>query len=120
MLPAIAPRTRRRFSREFKRQLVEQCQPGVSVAGIAMSHGINPNQLHRWIRETRTQGVELPERVAATIKLMPVSVQMPQSSDATHMRMIEITLPGKDRAIALRWPVSSASALAELLRDLLT
>jgi hypothetical protein len=43
---------------------------------------------------------------------------MPQSSDAT--RMIEVTLPGKDRAIALRWPVSSASALAELLRDLLT
>lgn len=118
MLPTIAPRTRRRFSREFKRQLVEQCQSGVSVAGIAMSHGINPNQLHRWIRETRTQGMELPERVAATIKLMPVSVQVPQSSDAGCM--IEITLPGKDRAIALRWPVSSASGLAELLRDLLT
>lgn len=118
MPTGIPPRTRRRFSREFKRQLVEQCRPGVSVAGIAMSHGINPNQLHRWIRETCTQGTELPERVAATIKLMPVSVQVPQSSDATGM--IEITLLGKDRTIALRWPVSSAGALTELLRDLLT
>jgi transposase len=115
MLPAIAPRTRRRFSREFKRQLVEQCQSGVSVAGIAMSHGINPNQLHRWIRETRTQGMELPERVTAAIKLMPVSVQMPQSSDVGCM--IEITLTGKNKTVAMRWPASAASTLAPLLAD---
>lgn len=115
MLPTIAPRTRRRFNREFKRQLVEQCQPGVSVAGIAMSHGINPNQLHRWIRETCDRGMERPERVTTALKLMPVAVQTPPSSDVG--RMIEITLTGKSTSVALRWPASAASTLAPLLAD---
>ena len=73
MLPVVAPRQRRRFSREFKRQLVDQCQPGVSVAGIAMANDINPNQLQRWIRECRADGMGLPVRSSPTMKLVPVA-----------------------------------------------
>jgi hypothetical protein len=38
------------YSREGKRALVEACRrPGVSVAGIALLHGVNANVLRKWI-----------------------------------------------------------------------
>ena len=74
MLPAVTPRPRRRFSREFKQQLVDQCQLGMSVAGIAMANGINPNQLRRWIRQCRADGMGLTVRNSPTLKLVPLAV----------------------------------------------
>jgi transposase len=44
----VQPR-RRRYSREFKRQVVEQSlQPGVSAAQVARAHELNGNLLHTW------------------------------------------------------------------------
>ena len=41
-----------RYDPEAKRELVEAClQPGVSVARIALEHGINANLLRKWIRQ---------------------------------------------------------------------
>ena len=50
---SVTTRQRRRFSREFKRQLVDQCTPGVPFAGIALSHGISANLLRRRIGKFR-------------------------------------------------------------------
>jgi transposase len=45
-------RTRRRYSKEFKAQLVAQAQvPGVSLASIAIGRGLNPNVVRRWVAE---------------------------------------------------------------------
>jgi transposase len=42
-------RTRRFYSPELKSQIVAECQTqGASVAGVALSHGINANIVHRW------------------------------------------------------------------------
>jgi transposase len=41
---------RRTYGGKAKRDLVELCKaPGVSVAGLALAHGINANLLRRWI-----------------------------------------------------------------------
>jgi len=41
---------RRRFDAQAKRALIEAClQPGVSVAGLALAHGVNANLLRKWI-----------------------------------------------------------------------
>ena len=41
---------RRTYSVAAKRALVELCnRPGISVAGMALAHGINVNLLRRWI-----------------------------------------------------------------------
>jgi transposase-like protein len=41
--------TRRTHPLEFKRSAVKASnQPGASIAGVAMAHGINANQLHKW------------------------------------------------------------------------
>lgn len=43
---------RRRFDVQAKRELVEAClQPGVSVAGLALAHGVNANLLRKWISQ---------------------------------------------------------------------
>jgi transposase len=44
--------TRRTLRLEFKQRAVEASdQPGASIAGVAMAHGINTNQLHKWRRQ---------------------------------------------------------------------
>ena len=43
------PLDRQRYSREFKRQIVEaSLVSGASIAGVALSYGINANLLHKW------------------------------------------------------------------------
>lgn len=64
-------RTRRHFSDAFKRALIEQSlQPGMSVARVALEHGINPNQLHIWRRARLgdgARGVESEQRLVPVV-----------------------------------------------------
>ena len=63
-------RTRRHFSDAFKRALIEQSlQPGMSVARVALEHGINPNQLHIWRRARLGDGARA---VGSEQRLVPV------------------------------------------------
>ena len=62
--------TRRTHSLEFKRSAVDASnQPGASIAGVAMAHGINANQLHKWRRQLR--GSEL---IVAEPLILPVTL----------------------------------------------
>ena len=46
---------RREYSKTFKAQVVAACaQPGASVGGVALSHGLHANMVHRWIREAQS------------------------------------------------------------------
>ena len=48
---------RRLYSPELKLQVVCACtQPGASIAGVTLQHGINANIVHRWLRE-HSQGI---------------------------------------------------------------
>lgn len=41
---------RRRYDEQSKRSLARAClQPGVSLAGIALKHGVNANLLRKWV-----------------------------------------------------------------------
>ena len=49
-------KTRRRYGTQFKAMVLAQCEePGMSVAQVAMSHGINDNVVHRWRQLARQQ-----------------------------------------------------------------
>ena len=42
------------YPKDFKLSLAQQaCEPGVSVSKLALSHGINANQLFKWRRHYR-------------------------------------------------------------------
>ena len=62
---------------EFKRQLAQQaCDESVSVAQLALQHGLNTNMLFRWRRQLRAGLLDtttqfLPVAVAAAPKESP-------------------------------------------------
>ncbi len=53
---------RRSFDRQAKRRLIEAClQPGVSLAGMALKHGLNANLLRKWVlRHQNASGMATP------------------------------------------------------------
>ncbi|XLY86386.1 transposase [Ectopseudomonas mendocina] len=55
------PGQRRSYPKSFKAQVVDECtQPGASVAGVALSHGLNANLVHKWIRRQQAQLPAVP------------------------------------------------------------
>ena len=43
-------RQRTSYPKPFKAQVVQEClQPGAFVASVAMSHGINANEVRKWL-----------------------------------------------------------------------
>jgi transposase len=56
---------RRWFDPQAKRELIEaSLRPGVSVAGLALEHGVNANQLRKWMRQHQRRQDGAPTVVA--------------------------------------------------------
>jgi transposase len=52
------------YDKGAKQELIERClQPGVSVARMALQHGINANLLRTWITRYRQQGQKSANRL---------------------------------------------------------
>ena len=46
---------KRRYDENAKGRLIALCmQPGVSLAAVAVSNGLNPNVVRRWVEQVRT------------------------------------------------------------------
>jgi transposase len=48
--------SRRKFTTEFKAEVMRRLELGASVAEVARACEVNPNVLHRWRRERRENG----------------------------------------------------------------
>lgn len=114
---------RRRYSREFKAQIVEACkQPGISVAAIARMHDINDNIVHRWLREAEQSEANLwptcssparLESIPVAASFVPVQVSNP-SQDSIHLELIKNGL-----TLRIDWPASQAQSCLQTLLALL-
>jgi transposase-like protein len=73
---------RRTYSVAAKRALAELCRrPGVSVATMALQHGVNANLLRRWVSEyCDVKAVGTQGAVPGAAALLPVTTSMPSSS----------------------------------------
>lgn len=99
---------------EFKRRLaVAACEPGVSVAKIALEHQINTNMVFKWRRELRAGLLDIDPRGAPA--LLPVTVAsveqrkaavQPPPSILTPSGSIEIVIA--DALIRVRGDVDTA------------
>ncbi len=112
-------RRRRHHPEEFKLAVIEGCcEPGASVAGIAMANGVNANQVRRWMRE---RGIEPPTRRVAMPVLeatpAPAFVQLPMAPAMPTLGDIRIEVRRGDTAIKLEWPVQASGDCAAWLRD---
>ncbi|WAC75703.1 transposase [Roseateles sp. SL47] len=75
---AVPRRRRRVHSDEFKARAVASCmQPGMSVAAVAMAHGVNANLLRRWVREAE---MKPPARDLAQVAEQPVQATRRQQA----------------------------------------
>ncbi len=96
---------RRRYPVEYKRQVVEESMAGgASIAGVALAHGINANQLHnwRWMYRRGDFGPVSQGPVLLPVQIKPVSVQSQRQPAKTidgqcspaGSGQIEVVLPG--------------------------
>ena len=116
-------RRRRLHSDEFKANAVAAAaQPGMSMAAVAMSVGINANLLRRWVRDAESRPVkpsESAETVAATAAAPSafMAVQLPAAPAASTD--IRVELRRGTTTIVVTWPVDAATACAAWMRELL-
>lgn len=112
------PRRRRRLhSDEFKARAVASCmQPGMSMAAVAMAHGVNANLLRRWVREAEMKPATraISKTAAEPVQAPPretlfVPVSLPAPAPHAQLADIRIELQRGATAITLTWPVSAAS-----------
>ena len=113
-------RRKRHHPEEFKQAVIEACcEPGASVAGIAMANGFNADQVRRWIRE---RGISVPKRrmlmpASKPVTAPPEFVQLPLAPAAPASEDIRIEIRRGNTAIKVDWPVQASGDCAAWLRN---
>ena len=113
------PASRRSYSAQLKALVLEQCAaPGVSVAKVALSHGINANVVHRW-RQLEREGAAV--RPMSVGEFVPVSVSADTPARSTHQSSADIRIELRRGATTMdiTWPSAAASECAAWMRELL-
>jgi len=104
------------YDPQAKRELIEAClQPGVSVAKLALAHGINANLLRTWVTKHQRQllaGDSQQRSGAARSPFIPVA---PVSAHRSPLTVPELAarLPN---GVRLEWSDLPADQLALVLR----
>lgn len=119
-------RRRRRHSAEFKASVIEEClRPGVSIASVALAHGLNANMLRKWVidgehRLTAPQPAPSapPAPPAPESPPMPAPTFIPLALPAPVVDgEIRLELQRAGTAVKIVWPASAARDCAAWLRD---
>ncbi|MFO1263004.1 MAG: transposase [Rhodoferax sp.] len=128
-------RTHRTYTPQFKAELVAICQkPGISIAAVALQHGMNTNVLHRWLKEW-AQGMHRLEAGPATAAVAPqtpaftpihlgaitstTTSEQPCMAASTPATGIRIECQRSGMSVTVHWPLSGAAQCAQMLRELL-
>jgi len=109
-------RTRREYSAELQTQVVQACcQPGASVASVAMAHCINANIVHRSLREpSRTLAMA---HAFVPISLTPPAAQPTDRVPNSAASDIRVEVRRGMSVITVNWPLDGAGTCAQWLRD---
>jgi transposase-like protein len=111
--------------------MVAQCmQDDVSLASLAVEHGMNPNVLHRWVTEHERYGhhilsdddrqeqsltpLVVPTPHSAT-RFLPVPLSPSQSPAGNEIIRLEVKRG--TTTVCVSWPVSAAAQCADLMRE---
>jgi transposase len=52
----VCPMVRRKFSAQFKQQVVKECLETGVIAAVARKHDLGANVVNRWVREYKNNG----------------------------------------------------------------
>ena len=116
----VGGRRRRKHSAEFKALVVAACKPaGVSIASVAMAHGVNANLARRWIMAAQSDGEPPLTSIAPAITPpMFVPLRLPSAASPTCAD-IRIELRRGGTKIDVIWPATAATECAAWMRELL-
>jgi transposase len=118
-------RRRRIHSDEFKANAVAACQQvGVSIAAVAMAHGINANLLRRWVQDSETSQCgelanTLPAAKAPATKAQTAFVPMQLPAPAPPAGEIRIEVRRGEMTLTVVWPAAAATECSAWMRELL-
>ncbi|MFA0929290.1 transposase [Pseudomonas syringae pv. tagetis] len=102
------------YSKSFKAQVIQECaQPGGSIASIALSHSLNANLVHKWIR------VQAQKNKASQSAFIPLPTQLAGVNSQAASSNICVEIQHPRGTVKVNWPTESAAACATFLRDLL-
>jgi transposase len=102
---------RRRHSAEFKAEVLAACeQPGASISGVALAHGLNANLVRKW-RSGR--GAKLAGTGTA---ITSAASNAPLLGTTPEFVAIEIPAPAKAAAPAATEPVAAAPSSQPLIQ----
>ena len=116
MVGAVQGQRRRVHSAQFKAQVVRACTPGVSVAAVALAHGLNANLVRRWLRgceAASTGAVALRTAQVPTPAFVPVQLDRPTPA-AAHIRL---ELHRGAATVVVSWPAQEAAACGRWLHE---
>ena len=127
-LPSPGPISKRqRYSSEFKSEVIAQArQPHVSIASVALSHGLNANLLRKWIqdadpnyvtkRQARLTARSGPVPSADRPAFLPIAFSDTPKSDS---QSIEIEVTKGHTVIKVKWPIRASAPCLIWLRELI-
>ena len=112
---------RRNHEVELKKAVLAECRAGVSVAGVAMSHGLNANLVHKWRRLERSKVVAAATPPIPAQTFIPLVIASPTLAAPTCAEPRELRIELRRGAIVatVNWPMSAATECAGWLRELL-
>lgn len=112
-------RRRRRHSAEFKAAVIQECRkPGVSMAAVALAHGLNATMVRKWVVEAeRNTAPSLPAVDAAVIPSVNAGFVALTLPAPTAQQDIQIELQRAGTTVKIVWPAAAASQCAVWLAE---
>ena len=107
---------RRRHGAEFKAKVLAACdEPGASISGVALAHGLNANLVRQWRagRGVKLAGVTLTRGKAPK---SPLSTTSPLLGANPEFVAIEMPAPAKTVARVVADPAETAPAAETLIQ----
>lgn len=94
---------RRWYTVQFKREIVARClQPGASVAGIAVAHGLNPNLVRKWIERVHKETRKLAPLLPVVLADARAAAEMPVEAACIEIRLGDAVIAVGAKASAVQ------------------
>jgi transposase-like protein len=121
-----ARRTKRSHSEEFKQSVVQACaQPGASVAGVALTNGVNANLVRKWCLDRNVVPspkvrIEIPQLLPVNVEAKPERTPAKVTAPASRSGGIDLELYGARLTVRAGTDLDTLRAVLQILRDVQT
>ena len=104
-------RQRTSYPKPFKAPVVHEClNPDVSIASVALRHGINANLVRKWIP------IHPDQQASASPAFIPLKLEA--AAIPLRQAVARIDVSFGQQALIVTWPISDPDGCARFIRSL--